>query len=117
MRLIRHVALIDEDDDDASEPAASLWSWYELPRAADNDGSRTASRPVLLDVHSRDVERAAMRIVEGLSLDQWLKQAVIAAALSRSHFIPGRLIRNVSVLQVASVGPEPISHPSPRARA
>ena len=41
----------------------------------------------------------------------------MAAALSRSHFIPGRLIRNVSVLQVASVGPEPMSHPSASARA
>lgn len=79
MRLIRDVLLGDEDDDAADVPPV-VWSWYELPRFADNDGSRSASRPVLLDVHGRDVEREATRIVEGLPLEPWLKQAIIAAA-------------------------------------
>ncbi|MGH7440346.1 MAG: type I-G CRISPR-associated helicase/endonuclease Cas3g [Polyangiaceae bacterium] len=81
MRLIRRVALRDEDQ--APEPdgaAALVWSWYELPRAADNEGSRSASRPVLLEVHSRDVEREARRIVEALGLEPNLKQAIIIAA-------------------------------------
>jgi CRISPR-associated endonuclease/helicase Cas3 len=81
MRLIRRVVLGDEEEaDEDEEKPALVWSWYELPRAADNEGSRSASKPVLLEVHGRDVEREARRIVEGLTLEPNLKQAVIIAA-------------------------------------
>ncbi|MCC6873348.1 MAG: type I-U CRISPR-associated helicase/endonuclease Cas3 [Sandaracinaceae bacterium] len=87
MRLIRTVPLRDDDpqDDerDGDEEAlarALRWSWYERPRGADDEGSRTAAKPVLLDVHSGDVEREARAIVDRLPLDPGTKRAVILAA-------------------------------------
>lgn len=89
MRLIRTIVLVDEEQSDgpsdleeaSGEPLrAARWSWYEVPRAADNEGSRSASKPVLLDVHCADVEREAARIVEKLPLEPGVKRAVVLAA-------------------------------------
>ncbi|WP_437635818.1 type I-G CRISPR-associated helicase/endonuclease Cas3g [Sorangium sp. So ce854] len=88
MRLIRTLVL-EHDEEDASgdqgedgekSDGAQRWSWYERPRGADNEGSRSAARPVLLEVHSADVEREARRIVERLPLEPGVKRAVVLAA-------------------------------------
>ncbi|HZL16789.1 MAG TPA: type I-U CRISPR-associated helicase/endonuclease Cas3 [Polyangia bacterium] len=85
MRLVRSVSLVDlEDeavsDDEEAEKGPARWDWYERPRGADTDGSRSATRPVLLDVHGVDVEREAKKIVERLTLAPELKRAVVTAA-------------------------------------
>ena len=90
MRVIRALTLRDDDvaeEEGEAAPAAderpseaATWTWYELPSAADNDGSRSASRAVLLEVHGGDVGREAEGIVKGLALDTDLKQAVVTAA-------------------------------------
>lgn len=91
MRLIRSVVLDTREelgeaqdgvDDEKSTGGASakVWRWYEVPRAADNDGSRSASEPVLLDTHTADIEREAARIVKTLELGPSEKQAVMLAA-------------------------------------
>ena len=85
MRLIRRIVL-REDAEEAADAAPldattapRLWSWYEIPLGADDEGSRSATKPVLLDVHSADVEREAARIVADLTLDEEVKQAVVLA--------------------------------------
>ncbi len=83
MRLVRAIDLDDDDaaaDDDGETSTRGRWSWYELPQGADSEGSRSATKPVLLEVHSADVEREAARIVERLPLDPGLKRAVVVAA-------------------------------------
>jgi CRISPR-associated endonuclease/helicase Cas3 len=81
MRLVRRIRIGDADDADGDdERRESTWSWYEVPRMADTDGSRTAAKPVLLEVHSSDVEREAERIVSRLPLAPGLKRAVVIAA-------------------------------------
>ncbi|MBX5484652.1 MAG: type I-U CRISPR-associated helicase/endonuclease Cas3 [Myxococcaceae bacterium] len=86
MRLIRRIVLRSEEEADADEEEAAqesgarLWSWYELPGTADTEGSLTARKAVLLDVHLSDVEREAERIVSRLSLPPSLKKAVVVAA-------------------------------------
>ncbi|WP_437715198.1 type I-U CRISPR-associated helicase/endonuclease Cas3 [Sorangium sp. So ce448] len=84
MRLIRTLVLEDheqvEGEDEGAEERTQRWSWYELPRRADDEGSRSAEKPVLLDVHCADVEREARRIVERLPLDPDVKRAVVVAA-------------------------------------
>lgn len=84
MRLIRTIALGDPDAVDG-DGAPVPWRWYELPRGADDDGSRGAVGPVLLDVHSADVERHARQLVEPLCLPAGLRQAVVLAARHHDH--------------------------------
>lgn len=90
MRLVRRIRLRDEDIDesgasdetreDTTARGPSLWCWYEVPRG-DTEGSRTAAAPVLLEVHSNDVEREATRIVSRLPfLTPGIRRAVISAA-------------------------------------
>lgn len=87
MRLIRRLDLTPpEDSDEEVEPI--IWSWYELPRSADNQGSRAAPAPILLDVHLGDTERVARRIVAGTHLSGDLQECVALAA--RIHDIGKR---------------------------
>lgn len=88
MRLIRTIGLRDEPedgDDGASTATPRSWSWYECPRGADDEGSRSGTRPVLLDVHSSDVERIAREIVDRLRLPPGIGRAVVMAAKHHDH--------------------------------
>ncbi|MBK7400901.1 MAG: type I-U CRISPR-associated helicase/endonuclease Cas3 [Myxococcales bacterium] len=87
MRLIRRIDLTPVDDDEDEAPSV-IWSWYEVPRGADNQGSRLALGPVLLDVHLGDTERVARRIVAGVDLPADLRECVALAA--RIHDIGKR---------------------------
>lgn len=83
MRLIRTIVLVDDErasEDDPEAAGPRRWSWYEVPRTADNEGSRSATAPVTLEVHSADAEREAARIVSGLALDPGVARAVVLAA-------------------------------------
>lgn len=98
MRLIRTIVLREDEGDDGDltegEPADTganiapkprRWSWYEQPRGADDEGSRSAAGAVLLHVHSADVEREARNIVERLPLEPGLRHAVVLAARHHDH--------------------------------
>jgi CRISPR-associated endonuclease/helicase Cas3 len=76
---MRHILCIDlpqfEDDEDA---AKRFWHWFEFPVPKDN--SKNALHPVLLDNHVGDVLKRATEIVANLSLDDWIKNAILIAA-------------------------------------
>jgi CRISPR-associated endonuclease/helicase Cas3 len=80
MRLIRTIEFPATPSQDGEEQEPQVWRWFELPKGADSDGSLGGRDAVLLDVHSRDVEGHARRIVASLRLDEGVKQAVIVAA-------------------------------------
>lgn len=67
------------EGDDASDEG-QRWSWYERSRGADDEGSRSAEKPVLLEVHCADVESKARTFVERLPLEPGVKRAVVLAA-------------------------------------
>jgi len=109
MRLVRRLRLRDEGrtggasgGDEASGPAT--WSWYEAPSSADTEGSRSATRPVLLEVHSGDVEREAARIVDRLPLAPGLRRAVVIAAklhdIGKARRLWQRSIGNIDATRV-----------------
>ncbi len=78
--LMRHILCINfpplENDEDAIRRS---WHWFELPVPKDN--SKNAVQPVLLKGHVDDVVKRATEIVSNLSLDEWIKQAILLAAL------------------------------------
>jgi CRISPR-associated endonuclease/helicase Cas3 len=83
MRLIRTIDTAPGTDDGLEDgEAASLryWHWYELPKWADNDGSKSSARSVLWDVHTADVVTNAIRIVGQLPLSDELRSAIVVAA-------------------------------------
>lgn len=82
MRLVREVNLhpgADETEEDA-DTGYSRWLWFELPRSADTEGSRSARKEILLDDHTRNVESLARRFAEKFGLDAELIEAVALAA-------------------------------------
>lgn len=76
-RLIREIVILDETDEDG---APRFWRWYELPDKAEAEPSKSAKKPVRLDVHTRDVAKHAREIVERLSLPKDLQEIVVIAA-------------------------------------
>jgi len=83
MRLIRTVWLPSpsgDGEEDATAEQQQPWRWYEVPRGGDSEGSLAATKPVLLDVHSADVEREAHSIVRALGLEEEMGKAVVLAA-------------------------------------
>jgi len=74
MRLIRCLDLPAAEEDEDAEGRA--WYWYELPRAADSEGSKSAQEPVSWDNHAEQVTRIAIRIVTALGLPQQLQEAI-----------------------------------------
>ncbi|HUO06746.1 MAG TPA: type I-U CRISPR-associated helicase/endonuclease Cas3 [Phycisphaerae bacterium] len=119
MRLARgiiDVKLGQEDSDGAEEveeqerpstwsSPGRYWHWYVLPRSLDDEGSRSASQPVHLKVHTGDVVREVTRIVGALGIARTVEgKALVAAAewhdLGKDR--PGwqRSIRNESYPQV-----------------
>lgn len=81
-RLIRSIELPNGDGEDE---APELWNWYERAVGADNEGSKYAPRPVLLDQHVERVKRYAEDIVEKLDLPDVLRTAVVLAAQFHDH--------------------------------
>jgi CRISPR-associated endonuclease/helicase Cas3 len=75
-----------EDQPNASvggipRPPGRVWTWYALPRSADDDGSRSGSRPVRLDIHTADVKSHVTRIVDALRLAETAEgRALVFAA-------------------------------------
>jgi len=82
MRCIRKIDLNPSpDEDDPDEPAEKrVWFWYETPRSADTEGSDSARKDILLDVHTSDVEGHMRRFVDKLNLVPELEQALLLAA-------------------------------------
>jgi CRISPR-associated endonuclease/helicase Cas3 len=77
---MRRILRIDfpppEDDEDADRPS---WHWFEQPLPKEN--SKNAQQPVLLDVHVSDVVKHTREIVGNLQLDDWIKKAIVLAAI------------------------------------
>ena len=77
MHRIRRIVL---DESDEGEPRR-VWYWFE----AKNEGDRTANRPVLWDVHVKDVKDVANEILSKLELPAELADAVRDAATWHDH--------------------------------
>ncbi len=87
MRLIHTIdtQLDDDDSADATSDSESAtggryWHWFERPRSADSDGSRTATHPVRLKDHTHDVKSRVERMVHDLELPDDLGKVLILAA-------------------------------------
>jgi CRISPR-associated endonuclease/helicase Cas3 len=114
MRRVR-VIVLDHNEEGPSPEGDDIepryWVWFEKDKGGDSDGSATARRSVLLEVHSADVEREAERITAALALDEPLKRCVVVAArlhdIGKSRGIWQRSIGNVRPPPVlAKAGPE-----------
>lgn len=78
MRPIREIRFpTNEQDEDA---VGRSWLWYERPRCADNDGSKSALEPVPWQDHTDEVTAKAEAIVRKLPLPDDVKKAVVLAA-------------------------------------
>ncbi len=84
MRLIRKIDTRpyaeEAEEEEGAGTTGRYWRWYELPRTGDGDGSKAATKPVALDVHTDDVTANAKRIVERLGLPEDIANAIVAAA-------------------------------------
>jgi len=82
MRLIRKIdTRPDADKEEGEEPIPRrFWHWYESPAAGDGDGSKSSTKPVLWEVHTKDIVKNATDTVAKLPLADEIKQAVILAA-------------------------------------
>jgi CRISPR-associated endonuclease/helicase Cas3 len=78
MRLVRAIKREVEGDD-----VLLWWRLYATPQRADDDGSRTSRRDLLLDVHLRRTEAWAIRLARSLALPEPEQQALARAA--RAH--------------------------------
>lgn len=78
MRLVRSIRREVEDDD-----VVRWWHLYATPRRADDDGSRTSRRELLLDVHLQRTEEWATRLAMSLALPDSEQRAMVSAA--RAH--------------------------------
>ncbi len=77
MRLVRSIEFRSEDED-----RPRTWDWYKFRPL---EGSRTANRPVPLQVHVLDVSRILDRILADLNLPSELKNALRVAAAFHDH--------------------------------
>jgi len=116
MRLIR---IIDtstadetgEEDHEDETPKRRHWYWFVRPRAADDDGSRTARAKQELLPHLRTAENFAKRLAARLDLKEPEAEAVILAArchdLGKDRLIWQRSIgnREYPSLTLAKSGP------------
>src|SRR5437667_8050982 len=93
MRLIREIDLKVDDEDEStpdmeteqaaegeSAPQGRYWRWYVRPRSADDDGSKTAQKPVRWDDHTNQVTAYARNIAAKLGLPGDLEKALELAA-------------------------------------
>jgi len=70
----------DEADGDSGGNAHRAWRWYVRPQFADDDGSRTATKPQTLPFHLESAEHFAREIVTRLGLGELEVSAVVWAA-------------------------------------
>ena len=88
MRLLRTIDTRPDQEDEAVGPESDgdggssgrYWHWYDVPKSADDDLSKTARRPVPWCAHTEDVIRRAREIVRDLDLPSDLERALIVAA-------------------------------------
>jgi CRISPR-associated endonuclease/helicase Cas3 len=109
MRLIRTIDIDPEaedeaDDDEEKASRRRCWNWYERPKAADNDGSERDTGAVLWEVHTDDVVRNAIRIVNCLPLCEKLREAIVLAA--RFHDLGKR--RSLFQTNIGNPGGDPV---------
>lgn len=78
MRLVRAIKRTVEDDDETR-----WWHLYMVSQRADDDGSRTSQKPLLLDIHLRRTEAWAARIAQRLHLPE--PQCAALARAGRAH--------------------------------
>lgn len=100
MRLIRVI----DTKPDAEEQGSGrrFWYWFELPKSADADGSKTAREPVWLVDHIGDVSRNADAIVTKLNVPADIAEAVCVAA--RFHDLGKR--RKIWQRSIGNLNPE-----------
>jgi len=89
-RDMRWVRTIDTDpaadEMDAAESVPNrFWHWYTRPRSADDDLSKSSTKPVEWGIHIGDTVRQIDRILAGLSLPEELAQAVRVAVKLHDH--------------------------------
>ncbi|MFO1321354.1 MAG: type I-U CRISPR-associated helicase/endonuclease Cas3 [Burkholderiales bacterium] len=75
MRLVRSVKRMTEADDEVLQ----WWHLYAISRRADDDGSRSSQRELLLDVHLRRTEAWAAQLAQTLALPEHLQLALARA--------------------------------------
>ena len=81
MRLVRSPIDTNPDADEHDERTGPrYWLWYTQPRSADDDLTKTFTRPIRWDHHTDDVTRNVERIVKALNLPSDLQDAVTLAA-------------------------------------
>lgn len=115
MRLIRTIDTwtnVDHEDEEGETPQRRYWHWLVRPRAADDDGSRTARTKQELLPHLQTAESFAKRLVTKLRLKELEAKAVILAAryhdLGKDRLIWQRSIGNHEYpsLTLAKSGPD-----------
>lgn len=81
MRRSRPAIDTKPEDDDADEPSPRrYWHWFERTSIA-GEGKPTAHDPYELQMHLDDAEAAAKDLVNGLSLEEPLRTAIIVASM------------------------------------
>jgi len=79
MRPVRPPIKCQSDEED-EEAKGRSWFWFERPGKGDDEGSKSAEKPVSWTVHTDDVTENAARIVEALELTHELQEAIKLAA-------------------------------------
>ncbi|MCC7476805.1 MAG: hypothetical protein IT425_15550 [Pirellulales bacterium] len=77
MRLILTIKWPEVEDIETDEERRK-WFWFEKPIASEN--SRNSLKLVLHDVHTRDVEAGVNAILDSLSIEPWIANALRLAA-------------------------------------
>jgi CRISPR-associated endonuclease/helicase Cas3 len=87
MRLVRTIDTRSDADETGDEESSAkrFWHWFELPRLADDDGSKSSNKPVLWSVHVNDVVKNMSDLTAKLSLTDDIKHALIVAAKFHDH--------------------------------
>ncbi len=102
MRLIRTIDINPgrgEDEDEYGMVSRCYWHWFELPKSADNDGSKIGATPVLWKTHTDDVVRNVSQTIQRLPLSDEIRKAVVIAArfhdLGKRRALFQRIIGNM----------------------
>src|SRR5205823_1396806 len=69
----------EEVADEESDSDERRWLWFEVPRSADSEGSRTAAVPISLADHTGQVESLARAFAKKSGLSPELVEAVALA--------------------------------------
>lgn len=96
MHIVMTIWLPTTTDTDSSgvveeEIEKTPWHWCKLR----NEGERSATKPVLWEVHVRDVEERARHIAANLDLADDLMQAILMAAAFHDHGKRRRLFQRM----------------------